>query len=76
MLIVDKIEVSAQAKFERICEKNNNDSRFDEQGGMKIHLHGFFLIFIIFPLDFLYSCGILAQIIGGIAAEIGRYFVV
>ena len=37
-------------------------------------MRGNFLIFIIFPLDFLYGCGILAQTIGGIAAEIRRYF--
>ena len=43
---------------------------------MKIRLHRFFLIFIIFPLDFFQRCGILARIIGGIAAEIGRYLIV
>ena len=67
MLIVDKIGAPVQVKIIRFYDFS--------KVGIKIHLHRFFLISIIFPLDFLYGCGILARIIGGIAAEIGRYFI-
>ncbi|MBO4625944.1 MAG: hypothetical protein J5679_01545 [Alphaproteobacteria bacterium] len=67
MVIVEKMSPPVQAKITQIYDLTKRVG--------KIRLHGFFLIFIIFPLDFLYGCGILAQIIGGIAAEIGRYFI-